>query len=76
MSDDKSGSSRATGVKLAKGFAQQGGKMENCPRMAEALRRSGEELSRITDAVSLAIAYVDANQRYRFTNRAYEEWVQ
>ncbi len=45
-------------------------------RMKEELTRSGEELRRITDTLDLAIAYVDLEQRYLFTNKAYEEWVQ
>lgn len=45
-------------------------------RMEQALDSSGEELHRITDFLPLAIAYVDAEQRYCFTNTAYEEWVQ
>ncbi|MBE9004694.1 SDR family NAD(P)-dependent oxidoreductase [Fortiea sp. LEGE XX443] len=28
----------------------------------------------ITDALPVCITYVDANQRYRFANRTYEEW--
>ena len=40
----------------------------------EALRESEEQLRLITDNVPAVIAYVDANQRYRFINKRYEEW--
>ena len=40
----------------------------------EALRRSEERLRLLTDAVPVLISYVDANQRYRFNNKAYENW--
>ncbi|MBD2463559.1 AAA family ATPase [Oscillatoria sp. FACHB-1407] len=38
------------------------------------LRLREEELRVITDALPVCITYVDANQRYRFANRTYEEW--
>lgn len=40
----------------------------------EALRQRETELSLITNAVPVLISYVDAQQRYRFNNRGYEEW--
>jgi PAS domain S-box-containing protein len=40
----------------------------------EALRRSEEQLRLITDALPVLISYVDSRQRYRFNNKAYEEW--
>ncbi len=43
-------------------------------RAAEALRDSERRLRLITDAMPALIAYVDADLRYRFTNRAYEDW--
>ncbi|MCH8037047.1 MAG: PAS domain S-box protein [Proteobacteria bacterium] len=43
-------------------------------RAEEALRDSEEQLRLITDNVPAVIAYVDANQRYRFINKRYEEW--
>ncbi len=39
-----------------------------------ALRQSEEQLRLITNALPVLIAYVDAQQRYRFNNQAYEEW--
>jgi PAS domain S-box-containing protein len=39
-----------------------------------ALRQREEQLSLITNAVPVFISYVDAEQRYRFNNRKYEEW--
>lgn len=38
------------------------------------LADSEAELRRITDAAPLLIAYVDREKRYRFLNRAYEQW--
>jgi PAS domain S-box-containing protein len=38
------------------------------------LRYREQELRVITDALPVCITYVDANQRYRFANRTYEEW--
>jgi two-component system, OmpR family, sensor histidine kinase VicK len=40
-----------------------------------ALRRSEEQLRLITDALPVLIAYVDAQQRYRFNNAAFEDWL-
>jgi PAS domain S-box-containing protein len=38
------------------------------------LREREQELRLITDALPVCIIYVDANQRYRFVNRTYEDW--
>lgn len=43
-------------------------------RSEEALRDGERRIRLITDAVPALIAYVDAGQRYRFVNRAYEDW--
>ncbi|MBE8989839.1 AAA family ATPase [Nostoc sp. LEGE 12450] len=40
------------------------------------LREREQELRVITDALPVCITYVDADQRYRFANRTYEEWFQ
>ncbi|MFZ4730615.1 MAG: GAF domain-containing protein, partial [Pseudanabaena sp.] len=40
-----------------------------------ALRRSEEQLRLITNALPVLIAYVDGHQRYRFNNKAYEDWL-
>ncbi|MBE9070282.1 PAS domain S-box protein [Leptolyngbya cf. ectocarpi LEGE 11479] len=40
-----------------------------------AIRRSEEQLRRMTNALPILIAYIDANEHYRFNNRAYEEWL-
>ncbi|MFN6569318.1 ATP-binding protein [Dendronalium sp. ChiSLP03b] len=42
----------------------------------EALRRSEEQLRLITNALPVLIAYVDKQQRYRFNNQAYEDWLE
>ena len=39
-----------------------------------ALRQSEEQLRLITDALPVFISYIDAQQRYRFNNQAYEAW--
>lgn len=41
----------------------------------EALRRSEEQLRLIANALPVLIAYVDKQQRYRFNNQAYEDWL-
>ncbi|ODH02315.1 serine/threonine protein kinase [Nostoc sp. KVJ20] len=38
------------------------------------LREREQQLRLITDALPVCIIYVDAQQRYRFVNRTYEEW--
>ena len=40
----------------------------------DALRESEARILAITDSFSSQISYVDKDQRYRFNNRAYEEW--
>ncbi len=42
-------------------------------RITDALRAAASQLREITDTVPALIAFVDANQCYRFHNRAYEE---
>ncbi|MBD2744555.1 PAS domain S-box protein [Coleofasciculus sp. FACHB-1120] len=40
----------------------------------EALQKRENELRLITNALPALIAYIDSEQRYRFHNKAYEEW--
>jgi two-component system, OmpR family, sensor histidine kinase VicK len=40
-----------------------------------ALRQSEEQLRLITNALPVLIAYVDHQQKYRFNNKAYEDWL-
>ncbi|MCF2151164.1 PAS domain S-box protein [Desmonostoc muscorum LEGE 12446] len=40
----------------------------------QVLRRRETELQLITDTLPVLISFVDLEQRYRFNNRAYEEW--
>lgn len=47
---------------------------ETRKRNQEALRRSENRMRMITDNVPALIGYVDTEQRYRFVNKAYEEW--
>jgi diguanylate cyclase (GGDEF)-like protein/PAS domain S-box-containing protein len=41
----------------------------------EALRESEARLRTITDNLPALVSYIDAQERYRFNNRAYEQWV-
>jgi PAS domain S-box-containing protein len=43
-------------------------------KAAEALKSSEEQLRLITDALPVLITYVDKELRYRFNNKAYEDW--
>ncbi|MGB3295162.1 MAG: PAS domain S-box protein [Phormidesmis sp.] len=43
-------------------------------RAQESLRQRESELSAVTNTVPVMISFVDADQRYRFNNRGYEEW--
>ena len=43
-------------------------------RAEETQRESENQLRLITDSVPTLIAYVDADERYRFNNKAYETW--
>jgi PAS domain S-box-containing protein len=43
-------------------------------RHSTRLRMSEERLRTLTDALPALISYVDRDRRYRFNNRAYEEW--
>jgi diguanylate cyclase (GGDEF)-like protein/PAS domain S-box-containing protein len=40
-----------------------------------ALKESGQRLRLVTDNVPGLVAYIDATERYRFNNRAYEAWL-
>ena len=40
-----------------------------------AIRRSEEQLRTTTNALPVLIAYIDAEERYRFNNKAYEDWL-
>ena len=43
-------------------------------RAEQKVRDSEERLSVMADALPALVAYVDSEQRYRFTNAAYENW--
>ncbi|MBW4459107.1 MAG: PAS domain S-box protein [Nodosilinea sp. WJT8-NPBG4] len=43
-------------------------------QIEETLRQRETELQLVTDTVPALISFVDADQRYRFNNRGYEEW--
>jgi PAS domain S-box-containing protein len=40
----------------------------------EALAASGRELRLVADSLPVLIGFIDRNYRYRFANRAYEDW--
>ncbi|HZR46305.1 MAG TPA: ATP-binding protein, partial [Candidatus Manganitrophaceae bacterium] len=42
--------------------------------MADEIQKKEDELRLITNALPVLISYVDAEQRYRFNNKAYEAW--
>ena len=44
-------------------------------RYEQALRENEAHLKLITDNVPALVAYIDAEERYRFNNRAFEEWL-
>ena len=39
-----------------------------------ALQKSEEQLRLVTDSLPVLISYIDSSERYRFNNKAYEEW--
>ncbi|HSX61856.1 MAG TPA: ATP-binding protein [Tahibacter sp.] len=41
----------------------------------EALAASEAELRRVADALPVFIGFIDSDYRYRFANRAYEDWI-
>lgn len=43
-------------------------------RAEKSRQRSEEQLQSIADALPVLIAYIDAQQRYRYNNRTYETW--
>lgn len=43
-------------------------------RAVRALEERGEELRTLTDALPVLISYVDRDERYRYNNKAYEDW--
>lgn len=51
------------------------GEISERKRALTALRESEEWIRLIADAVPVLIGYVDADQRYRFANRQFEEWL-
>jgi diguanylate cyclase (GGDEF)-like protein/PAS domain S-box-containing protein len=44
-------------------------------RYEDALRQSEERLQVIADNIPALVAYIDAEQRYHFCNRAFEDWL-
>lgn len=44
-------------------------------RYEDALRQSEERMQIIADNIPALVAYIDADQRYHFCNRAFEDWL-
>ena len=44
-------------------------------RYEDALRQSEERMQIIADNIPALVSYIDADQRYHFCNRAYEDWL-
>ncbi|MGF1640052.1 MAG: PAS domain S-box protein [Rhodospirillales bacterium] len=66
---DRAPAAATTGRRTAHG----GGSAER-HRHGDALRDSEARVRAIADSLPSQIAYVDRDQRYRFNNRAYEDW--
>ena len=43
-------------------------------RAEEALQAGAQQMRLLTDALPALVSYIDADERYRFNNRAYAEW--
>ncbi|MBD2342674.1 sensor histidine kinase [Anabaena subtropica] len=54
-------------------ISKQQAALSKSHQILETLRQREEELRLITDSVPVLISYVDAQQRYRFNNKGYEE---
>jgi len=54
-------------------ISKQKAAMQETQQILETLHQREDELRLITDSVPVLIAYVDAEQRYRFNNKGYEE---
>lgn len=70
-------------LEISFGFSQQNGRnlfigflrdISQRKRAQEALQASQQQLQLITDSLPVLISYIDSDQRYRFNNRAYEDW--
>ena len=48
--------------------------LAECQEIEAALRNSQEQLALILDGVPALIAYIDADLRYQYVNKAYAEW--
>ncbi|MBD2293428.1 PAS domain-containing protein [Anabaena sphaerica FACHB-251] len=68
----------AAGQQLLAGVAldvsEQQAALRDRIRAEEELRQREAELRLITNAVPVLISFIDAQQRYRFSNQKYEEW--
>ncbi|WP_224088787.1 PAS domain S-box protein [Nostoc sp. MS1] len=54
-------------------MSQQKAALKSTQQLLETLSQREDELRLITDSVPVLISYVDAEQRYRFNNKGYEE---
>jgi PAS domain S-box-containing protein len=81
VTEDKGRQYGPTDLSLAQDLARRAatavdnaGLYQEAQRALEARQKSEENLRLVTDALPVLIAFVDAEQRYRFNNKAYEEW--
>src|SRR2546423_7238833 len=58
-------------LRLASAEAELGARR----RYEDALRQSEERMQIIADNIPALVSYIDADQRYHFCNRAYEDWL-
>ncbi|WP_431854769.1 NahK/ErcS family hybrid sensor histidine kinase/response regulator [Azospirillum sp.] len=57
------------------GFVTTFADITHLRRSEAALRDSEWRIRLVTDAIPARIAYLDRDERYQFTNRAYEDWI-
>ncbi|HEX8417172.1 MAG TPA: PAS domain S-box protein, partial [Methylobacterium sp.] len=61
-------------IELAEAVAERTWDVLARARAVKALAGREHELHTLTDALPVLIAYVDRDERYRFNNKAYEDW--
>ncbi|HEY8381282.1 MAG TPA: PAS domain-containing protein [Microvirga sp.] len=64
-----------TEVELIRAVAERTWEAVERSRADAALRASERELQRLTDTLPVLVAYMDREVRYRFLNKAYEDWL-
>ena len=64
----------AAEIELAEAVASRTWDVLERARAVAELAKREHELNMLTDALPVLISYVDRDERYRFNNKAYEEW--